>query len=602
MNVRSGQLPTTAGEGARGARTPDRVEARTGLRWRVVVMAVMALLLIVLLAAAVFQTAQRYHSEQRWTVHSYQVRQRVLQLANHLHVAEMDARSFGLTGHAGLFRQYWRAIDAAEQDGHDLGALVAHNPGQVAAVHELLGAITARRQQLEKILSDYRLQNAATAQADVIALVSQPTRPIEDIANRMLAREAALLQRRETATARNGRAVAIAAALALGGSIALLLGAFAITGLEQHRRLHSEWALANSARELEQALRDANRSSETLQRLSALTGMLQNCRDLDEAIDVIEHALPALLPATSGALALISASRNVVEGRMHWGEHGAGPGDAVFAPDECWALRRSQPHPSTDARAAPACPHLVHAGVAALHSLCVPLNSQGQVLGVLSLCAGAPLGSETSRLAATVADQLALALANLQLQASLRTQSIRDPLTNLFNRRYLEASLPRELLRAERRAGGLSLLMLDLDHFKHYNDSQGHDAGDALLGAFGTLLAQSCRGEDIACRYGGEEFTLVLTDADHPQALERAEAIRKATANVVVHYRGGALPPATVSIGVASFPEHGADAEALLRAADQALYRAKHKGRNIAASGDESDPAADASAASRADA
>lgn len=206
------------------------------------------------------------------------------------------------------------------------------------------------------------------------------------------------------------------------------------------------------------------------------------------------------------------------------------------------------------------------------------------MLGVLILCAPDPIAADTRQLAATAADQLALALANLQLQASLRTQSIRDPLTNLFNRRYLEASLPRELLRAERRKGGLSVLMFDLDHFKRYNDTQGHDAGDALLSAFGALLAQSARGEDIPCRFGGEEFTLVLTDADHAQASQRAEAIRKATAELVVHYRAGTLPPATVSIGVATYPEHGATPEALLRVADQALYRAKQLSRNAVAS------------------
>ena len=160
-------------------------------------------------------------------------------------------------------------------------------------------------------------------------------------------------------------------------------------------------------------------------------------------------------------------------------------------------------------------------------------------------------------------------------------------MTNLFNRRYLEASLPRELLRAERRKGGLSVLMFDLDHFKRYNDTQGHDAGDALLGAFGALLAQSCRGEDMPCRFGGEEFTLVLTDADHAQARERADAIRKATSELVVHYRAGTLPPATVSIGVANYPEHGDTPEALLRMADQALYRAKQLGRNVVGSADD---------------
>ncbi|HJR10154.1 MAG TPA: diguanylate cyclase [Rhodanobacteraceae bacterium] len=551
---------------------------------RVLAMAAVALLLIVALAAAVFQTAQRYRSDEKWTLHSYQVREQVLQLVNHLHLAEMEARSYGLTGREISFRQYGQAIRAVDDSTGQLATLVSDNPQQVAAVGQLRDAIAARREQFEAILNNYRLQGASAAHAEVVALVSQSTRPVDDVANRILAREADLLRTREAASARNGRTVALSAAVALGGSLALLLAAFFTVGLEQHRRRRSERALEQSTVDLQAALQEANRSSETLRRLSTLAELLQNCRDLDEAINVIERALPPLLSDVSGALALVNASRNIVEGRMHWGVRGSDLGGAIFAPDDCWALRRSQPHPGDGDHAAPICPHLTQAGVTADHTLCLPLNSQGQVLGVLSLCAPAVIATDTRRLAATAADQLALALANLQLQASLRTQSIRDPLTNLFNRRYLEASLPRELLRAERRKGGLSVLMFDLDHFKRYNDTQGHDAGDALLGAFGALLAQSCRGEDMPCRFGGEEFTLVLTDADHAQARKRAEAIRKATAELVVHYRAGTLPPATVSIGVATYPEHGATPEALLRMADQALYRAKQLGRNVVGS------------------
>lgn len=547
-------------------------------------MAALAVLLIVVLAAAVFASAQRYRRDQKWTLHSYQVRELTLQLVNHVHVAEMEARSYGLTGRDASFRQYWQAINAANTDGEALTALVAGNPQQVAAARQLQTAVAARRVQFEKILADYRAHGAASAHADVLALLVQPQRPVRDAADALLTREAALLQHRAAAGTRNSRTVTIAAAVALGGSLALLLAAFFSTAIEQSRRRRSEAALAQSTRSLELALAEATQATNTLRRLSTLAELLQSCRDLDEAIHVIERALPPLLPEVSGALALLNASRNTVEARMHWGERGADLGDAIFAPDDCWALRRSQPHPGPDTHAAPVCPHLTQAGVTASHTLCLPLNSQGQMLGVLTLCAVQPLAEAMRRLAVTAADQLALALGNLELQASLRTQSIRDPLTNLFNRRYLEASLPRELLRAERRHGGLSVLMFDLDHFKRYNDTQGHDAGDALLGAFGALLAQSCRGEDIPCRFGGEEFTVVLTDADHAQALARADAIRQATAELIVHYRAGTLPPATVSIGVASYPEHGTEPEVLLRLADEALYRAKHLGRNRVAS------------------
>jgi len=547
-------------------------------------MAALAVILILTLAAAVFVTGRLYRNAHQWTLHTYQVREQILQLTGDLQLAEMDARSYGLTGRDIAFQQYWRHIAAVEHHAAQLAEQIADNPSQVAAVRQLKTAIGARRAQFEQILGDYRAHGAAAAHADVIALVSQPAQPVHALAEAMLDHEAMLLAQREKTSDRYGKRVTIIAAIALAGCLTLLLAALVNSGIERRRRHRGELELERNALHLHHALRDANRASETLRRLSTLAELLQNCRDLDEAINVIERALPPLLPDVSGALALINASRNIVEARMHWGVRGSDLGGAIFAPDDCWALRRSQPHPGDDDHTAPVCPHLAQAGVTADHTLCLPLNSQGQVLGVLSLCAPAVIAPDTRRLAVTAADQLALALANLQLQASLRTQSIRDPLTNLFNRRYLEASLPRELLRAERRKGGLSVLMFDLDHFKRYNDTQGHDAGDALLGAFGALLAQSSRGEDMPCRFGGEEFTLVLTDADHAKARERADAIRKATAELVVHYRAGTLPPATVSIGVASYPEHGATPEALLRTADQALYRAKQLGRNVVGS------------------
>ncbi|MBU6478233.1 MAG: CHASE3 domain-containing protein, partial [Xanthomonadaceae bacterium] len=297
----------------------NRVSRSTGLPRRVLAMAAVALLLIVALAAAVFQTAQRYRSDEKWTLHSYQVREQVLQLVNHLHLAEMEARSYGLTGREISFRQYGQAIRAVDDSTGQLATLVSDNPQQVAAVGQLRDAIAARREQFEAILNNYRLQGASAAHAEVVALVSQSTRPVDDVANRILAREADLLRTREAASARNGRTVALSAAVALGGSLALLLAAFFTVGLEQHRRRRSERALEQSTVDLQAALQEANRSSETLRRLSTLAELLQNCRDLDEAINVIERALPPLLSDVSGALALVNASRNIVEGRMHWG-------------------------------------------------------------------------------------------------------------------------------------------------------------------------------------------------------------------------------------------------------------------------------------------
>jgi diguanylate cyclase (GGDEF)-like protein len=184
------------------------------------------------------------------------------------------------------------------------------------------------------------------------------------------------------------------------------------------------------------------------------------------------------------------------------------------------------------------------------------------------------------QLAFTVADQVALALSNLRLQESLREQAIRDPLTGLFNRRYMQESLDRELRRAQRRHTPMGVIMIDIDHFKRFNDTFGHAAGDALLTGVGTLLQRQTRAEDIACRYGGEEFALILLDASAEDTEERAKLLCEEAARLHVEYGSQALGTVTVSVGVAVFPEHGETAEALLKAADAALYRAKAGGRD----------------------
>jgi diguanylate cyclase (GGDEF)-like protein len=212
----------------------------------------------------------------------------------------------------------------------------------------------------------------------------------------------------------------------------------------------------------------------------------------------------------------------------------------------------------------------------------MPMMAHGEALGVLYIAQSRAGGFTEAKqqVARTVAEQISLALANLQLQETLRTQSIRDPLTGLFNRRYMEASLEREMHRSLRRSHPLSIIMLDIDHFKRFNDTFGHDAGDALLSEFGRFLATQVRGEDIACRYGGEEFMLILPDASVEVAAQRAERLREAARQINVQHRRQTLEAITISIGVASVPNHAADGEELMRAADTALYAAKRQGRD----------------------
>jgi diguanylate cyclase (GGDEF)-like protein len=219
------------------------------------------------------------------------------------------------------------------------------------------------------------------------------------------------------------------------------------------------------------------------------------------------------------------------------------------------------------------------------------LAAQGETLGVLCVenwCgpggtaveAGSDQGEVLERQATAAGERISLALANLRLREVLRAQSIRDPLTGLFNRRFMEESLDRELRRAMHGKEQLALLMVDIDHFKNFNDTFGHQAGDALLRALGNFLKESTRGQDIVCRYGGEEFVFVLPDASLDVARKRAELLREDVKKLNAQHGGQLLGAVTLSIGIAMCPDNGDSAGQLLKTADDALYRAKEAGRD----------------------
>ena len=336
--------------------------------------------------------------------------------------------------------------------------------------------------------------------------------------------------------------------------------------------------LSDWVRDLQQRNRD-----HTL--LRDMNNLMQSCDTAAEAYASIGRAVHDLFPDFSGALALLDADRKVLETPVTWGDPIVA--DTTFLAEECWALRRSRFHWVEDPSKDPVCRHLgePQSGV----FLCVPLLVRGEPIGVLHLQRGAPgrvlseplrMPESTQRVAESAAAQLALTLANLRLRDELRSQSIRDPLTGLFNRRYLEEALERELRRAVRKQATLGLVMLDVDHFKRFNDTLGHEAGDALLQGLGQFLQEQIRKEDVACRYGGEEYTVILPEANGETARLRAEQWRTALQAWRPLHRGQSLGPVTLSFGVAGFPVHGSTLAELLRAADLALYQAKSDGRN----------------------
>ena len=366
--------------------------------------------------------------------------------------------------------------------------------------------------------------------------------------------------------------------------LALAVFAFGVGIPLRRGRTRAEQALGKSEAKLiqiEQRIRDM-----TL--LSDMAQLLLASRSVDEAYTVIRQDLQHVFPHESGAVCVLSASRNFMEAIALWGE--PPPTERVFAPDDCWAFRRGQMHVVSNVHAGALCKH-VHNLPQSIGYLCMPMMAQTEAVGILHLQMAPHMLDQperirelevesTQRLAVTVAAQIGLALANLKLSEALRIQSMRDVLTGLFNRRYMEESLEREMQRAGREQGPLGVIMLDLDHFKRLNDTFGHEAGDMILRALGHCLQEFSREYDIACRYGGEEFTLILPDAPLSVTLKRAEQLREKFKHLEVVYQSRSLAAGTLSLGVAGFPEHGSTVENILRAADAALYRAKTNGRD----------------------
>lgn len=346
---------------------------------------------------------------------------------------------------------------------------------------------------------------------------------------------------------------------------------------------------------LKQNVATLEQNSRDQERMSKMVDLLQACNDLHEACIVIADQLNKFFPKDSGCLYLVNSSRNLMDQAAAWGEPFEDP--LIFKPDDCWGMRRGRLHIVEENSAnhleihhSLICQHILARDVPADY-LCLPLVAQGETLGLLHLRhistseeaaqkQGPWFGHEKRQRIRHIMDSLSLSLANLNLTETLRQQSIRDPLTNLFNRRYLEETLGRELLRAARNNENLGLIMLDIDLFKHFNDTYGHQAGDALLKALGGFFISNIRGEDIACRYGGEEFLLLLPGSSLAATEKRAEELRKKVHNLSVDFQDQTLPAVSLSFGIAEFPQHGATAAQLIQNADQALYKAKAEGRD----------------------
>ncbi len=338
-------------------------------------------------------------------------------------------------------------------------------------------------------------------------------------------------------------------------------------------------ALQETNDQLKDALSIVEQNAHIATSLNEMGDKLQTCMELQDAYPVISGYANDLFPNYDGVLLTYNDETEMLESVLTWGK---GPFSPLrISAKECPALVSYETHP-----------HAVFSGecCACLADdrrtretdpcYCIPLLALGNTIGILYIRKmKQPLHDEGERRLLAFGERLSLSLGNLKLRKTLQTQSIQDPLTGLYNRRYLTEALERELQRAIRHERPIGILMMDIDRFKDFNDQYGHVAGDEVLRKLSEFLRNHVRPEDIACRYGGEEFLMIFSEMTSEESYTRAEELRKNIAELrIVH--GEKLLSVHVSGGVAAYPEHGNTTESVIQAADMAMLRAKREGRN----------------------
>lgn len=544
--------------------------------------ALLLLALAVLLSTcAVFYLSQRYLVDAADSVkYTLQKQQTARQVLNTLLDAETGQRGYLLTSDARYLRPYDDARALVDSRISALASEFADDPKQLRLIHDLQSLSRDKLNELEKAISAHVDVGAAASLA--IVREDKGRKIMDQIRSIVGEIESTSEARLRDSSAEYRRTVALSNAMLVLftlTALSVLAALYWVMGREVELRERATQEHVEYAANLDSSIKELERERNAMAVLNELSNFLQSCQTISDVGELAGRSLGVLLPDTSGALYLYSPDRLKLSAAASWGDVAR----ADFQPSDCWALRRGQSHAHTPLGSAPLCGHL--SGHSNDDSLCIPVMAQGEALGLLTIHrpaqhAVAPFNEEVRRLGLIVARQLGATLANLKLRETLNEQSLRDPLTNAFNRRHFEVVGEKELALAKREDLPLAVVMLDVDHFKLINDIRGHAAGDATLVAVSSYLQKNIRNSDWLFRYGGEEFVLVLSDVGHAAAVTKARELCAGIAELGVVHDKQLLPRVTVSMGVACYPEHGTTIAALIERADEALYASKEAGRN----------------------
>jgi diguanylate cyclase (GGDEF)-like protein len=503
--------------------------------------------------------------------------------------AETGQRGYVLTGKESFLQPYHVAASQLPLAIRQLHSAYEENSAEERVqVDSLITGAHLKMEHLDKVVKLRTDVGYNAAEAEIAGgHGKQLMDDVRDITSELTADETTKVARLDDRLQANLRlAVAISVATFL---LTLALGRFIYVSMRRaiQRQTESAQRQAESAASAQVASTRLGHSLEHLEQrnleislLAEMARLLQTELSQEETLQLANSYCQRLLAGSSGTFFLYRNSADALLPAASWGTVDLPP-DTLLSPKACWAIRRARVH-QVEHDHELCCAHYQQAmNTRPQAHWCIPLMAYGEVLGLLHICQDEPphLPSASLNCAEAIAEQTALALANGRMRQVLQTQSIKDPLTGLYNRRFMEETLERELARARRANACLAVIMLDLDHFKRLNDTHGHPAGDSVLKAVATLLLRSLRTSDIACRFGGEELVVILPDCTLEGAVVRAEAIRAAFAAMTLLELGQPLT-VTASFGVSSTAVCGTDQAALLKAADTALYKAKQGGRN----------------------
>ena len=555
----------------------QRIRFMTGARSSVALLvaaATGAVLFMVVAGAFVYSNTRSLISSGQWVQHTQEVLSSLQRVSLLVERIEYRSRLYTLTTNEEQLARARASANQLETSLVHLKVLVADNAYQAKNLESLNSCA-------ENLI---RSANSFTVKSELSANQLQLCQQAIGL---MMDQEQLLLQERSKGRERNsftsiGTEVAFVALSLI--SLVVLFG-FLLRDVLLRQKFGLQTTLANERlANTVNALEDRAHESELL---TSARDELQLCVDVQQVYQSAVNSFSRLLAGTSGSLCMINNSRQMVEVVSSWkslkeGENQERMVEDFSPPESCCGLRSGQPRWRKPGVSEIHCTHF--SGAPPDRYLCKPIVAHGNTLGMLYVYCVSEKEANAVRQRMDGLRQLVqltgMAIATLNLRTKLENQSIRDSLTGLFNRHFMQISLERELSRAARRKQALAVFMMDLDHFKKFNDTYGHAAGDTVLKAVSEIFRSSIRNEDIACRYGGEEFTIMLPDVTHAVALERAESIRRGVAGLRVPLDKEVFAEFTISIGMALYPEDGETVDLLLRRADLALYKAKRSGRN----------------------